>query len=361
MDIKPKQIAIRDLFADYVDNDEEGVVGYHGKLDIRPQYQREFVYKDKQRNAVIESILKGYPLNVMYWVEKDNGAYELLDGQQRTISICQYLNNDFSVNEKKFHTQPKDIQEKILDYQLSVYFCNGTDSEKLDWFEVINFAGEKLNSQEIKNSIYSGAWLTDAKRYFSRRNCQAHNIAGDYLAGSAIRQDYLEATLDWISNGKIAEYMTQHQEDKDAQELWNYFNRVIAWVKDNFIEYREIMQGVAWGKIYNENKDKKFNPKELENKIKNLLLFDDEIQNAKGIYQYIFDKKESHLNLRAFSKTQKAKAFEKQAGKCPACKKFFKNHEMEADHKKPWHLGGKTIQENCQVMCRDCNREKSGK
>ena len=190
MDITLKNIKISDLADGYVDNLEEGIFGYGGKLDIRPPYQREFVYKDKQRDAVINTIRKNFPLNVMYWAVRNDDNYEIIDGQQRTISICQYVNGDFSYEDMYFHNLQKDEQEQILNYELTVYLCKGTDSEKLDWFETINIAGERLTDQELRNAVYHGSWVSDAKRYFSKSGCPAFQIGSDYLNGSAIRQDY---------------------------------------------------------------------------------------------------------------------------------------------------------------------------
>ncbi len=199
MKIELKEIAIRDVTNGYVNNNEEGVVGYDGKLNIRPKYQREFVYKDKQRDAVIETIKKDFPLNVMYWVKNEDDTYEVLDGQQRTISICEYVAGKFSLNFQYFHNLEKTEQDQILDYKLMVYFCEGNDKEKLDWFETINIAGEKLTDQELKNAIYTGTWLTEAKKYFSKSGCPAYSIASNYLKGSSIRQEYLETAISWIS------------------------------------------------------------------------------------------------------------------------------------------------------------------
>lgn len=192
MKIELKEILVKDLTKEYQDNDEDGVVGYSNKLDIRPPYQREFIYKDKQRNAVIDTIKKKFPLNTIYWAVREDGNFEVIDGQQRIISICQYVNGDFSIDGLAFHNLTKDKQDSILNYPLSVYFCSGSDSEKLEWFETINIAGEKLTNQELRNAVYSGSWVTDAKRYFSKRNCAAYNLASEYLNGSPIRQDYLE-------------------------------------------------------------------------------------------------------------------------------------------------------------------------
>jgi len=226
MKIELKEITVRELAEGYKNNAEEGVVGYGGLLDIRPPYQREFIYKDKQRDAVINTINNDFPLNVMYWAVREDGNYEIIDGQQRTISICQYINGDFSFEERYFHNLQKDEQEQILNYKLMVYFCSGTDSERLDWFRTINIAGEKLTEQELRNAVYSGSWVTDAKRYFSKTGCAAYNIGHNYLNGSPIRQEYLETAIDWISEGKIEEYMAKHQHDQNANALWLYFQSV---------------------------------------------------------------------------------------------------------------------------------------
>ena len=358
MDIDLKEIKVRDLTNGYQDNSEDGVVGYGGKLDIRPPYQREFIYKDKQRNAVIDTVTKSFPLNVMYWAVREDGNFEIIDGQQRTISICQYVNNDFSINGLAFHNLPKDKQEQLLDYKLMVYFCSGTDSEKLDWFETINIAGEELTPQELKNAVYSGSWVSDAKRYFSKNS--RPKIGDDYLSGSANRQEYLETVIDWISEGNIKEYMSKHQHDKDAKILWDYFQAVINWVKTTFTNYRKEMKGVAFGFLYNEFKGKKHDPKKLEKEIATLME-DEDVTNKKGIYFYVLTRKEKFLNIRSFNDRQKREAYERQKGVCPVCKGKWNIEEMEADHITPWHSGGKTSADNCQMLCKEDNRRKSGK
>jgi hypothetical protein len=358
MNIELKEIKVRDLTKGYEDNQEDGVIGYDGKLDIRPPYQREFIYKDKQRDAVIDTITKKFPLNVMYWAVREDGEFEIIDGQQRTISICQYVNNDFSINGLAFHNLPKDKQEEILDYELMVYFCEGTDSEKLEWFKTINIAGEKLTDQEVRNAVYSGSWVTDAKRYFSKNS--RPKIGDEYLGGSANRQEYLETAIDWISEGKIEDYMSKNQHEPNANELWLYFQAVINWVKATFPKYRKEMKGLSWGTFYNEFKDNKFDSKKLEEQITELMI-DEDVQNKKGIYAYVLTGKEKFLNIRAFSDKQKREAYERQKGICVVCKQHFEINEMEADHIDPWHSGGKTIAENCQMLCKEDNRRKSGK
>jgi hypothetical protein len=360
MKIKLKEITVRELAKGYEDNAEEGVTGYGGKLDIRPPYQREFIYKDKQRDAVINTITKDFPLNVMYWSVREDGNFEVIDGQQRTISVCQYVKGDFSFNGLYFHNLQDDKQEQILNYKLMIYLCSGTDSERLEWFRTINIAGEKLTDQELRNAVYAGSWVSDAKRYFSKNGCVAYQIGNHYMSGIAIRQEYMEATIDWLSKGEIENYMAKHQHDANANELWLYFQSVINWVKVVFPNYRKEMKGVKWGFLYNEFHKKSFDSVKLEKEIIKLML-DEDVTNKKGIYEYILTRNEKHLNIRAFTDNQKREAYERQKGKCVKCKKKFEIEEMEADHIKPWHEGGKTIAKNCQMLCKEDNRRKAGR
>lgn len=362
MKVEPHEITVRELANGYKDNAEEGVVGYSGKLDIRPPYQREFIYGPKERDAVINTVTKDFPLNVMYWAVREDGKFEIIDGQQRTISVCQYVTGDFSFQQLYFHNLPDDKQEQILNYKLMVYQCTGTDSERLDWFRTINIAGKPLTDQELKNAVYAGSWVSNAKRYFSKTGCAAYQIGQDYLNGTPIRQDYLETAIDWISDGKIEEYMGKHQHDKDATKLWKYYQAVIAWVAATFTTKRSrIMKGVPWGVLYNQFKDKTFDTKKIEAETVKLI-DDEEVTNQKGIYQYILTRDEKYLSLRTFSDKEKQKAYEKQKGVCPKCPKtkHWELEEMEADHITPWCLGGKTAQENCQMLCKNHNRRKSG-
>lgn len=360
MKIELKEITVRELANGYKDNAEEGVIGYGGKLDIRPPYQREFIYKDKQRDAVITTIRKNFPLNVMYRAVREDGNYEIIDGQQRTISVCQYLIGDFSYANRYFHNLQDDEQEQILNYKLMIYLCSGTDSERLEWFKTINIAGEKLTDQELRNAVYAGSWVTDAKRYFSKNGCAAYSIGHNYLTGSPIRQEYLETAIDWITDGKIEVYMSKHQHDPNATALWMYFQSVITWVQATFPVYRKEMKGIEWGRLYNKYKDKIYDTKELEKRISELMQ-DEDVTSKKGIYTYLLTKEERHLNIRAFTDNMKRESYERQEGICPQCKKHFELSEMDADHIKPWHDGGKTVIENCQMLCRHDNRIKSGK
>lgn len=363
MKVELHEITVGEVAACYIDNDEEGVVGYSGRLNIRPKYQREFVYDEKKRNAVMDTISKGFPLNVIYWAVNKEGSYEVLDGQQRTISFCQYVAGEYSINDRFFHNLTKSKKEEILNYKLMVYFCEGNDQEKLDWFRIVNIAGLKLTEQELRNAVYTGPWLSDAKLKFSKTNCAAYGLSKDYVVGSPIRQDFLEKALCWISNDEIEKYMSIHQHDPNANELWLYFKNVIDWVQLTFTVKRREMKGVDWGTLYNQFKDELYDTEELEREVKSLMV-DDDVSNKKGVYPYVLDRQEKNLNIRNFSDSQKRAAYERQNGVCPGpfCGgKHFEFDDMEADHITPWHEGGKTIAENCQMLCRECNRRKSGK
>ena len=360
MKIELREITVRELTDGFKDNAEGGVVGFGGKLDIRPPYQREFIYKDKQREAVIETITQNFPLNVMYWSVRDDGNFEVIDGQQRTISICQYVKGDFSFNGLGFHNLQKDEQEQILSYPLTVYLCSGTDSEKLKWFKIINIAGEKLTDQERRNAVYHGSWVTDAKKYFSKSGCVAYGLGSDYLNGSPIRQEYLETAIKWINNGKIENYMSQHQRDPNASALWRYFQDVISWVESTFTKKKKFMKGVDWGTLYNQYKDEIYDTKVIEEETATLIL-DDDVTKKSGIYPYLLTRDEKYLSIRAFTNAMKQKVYERQKGLCVKCGQHFALEEMEADHITPWHEGGKTTEENCQMLCKEDNRRKSGK
>ena len=359
-------IKVSDVVNGFSDNDEQGIVAYGGKLNVRPAYQREFVYNDKKRNAVIDTINKGFPLNVMYWAKNDDGTFEVLDGQQRTISFCQYVNGSFSINNRFFHNLTDDEKEKILNYDLDIYICDGSDKERLDWFRTINISGEKLTDQELLNINYTGEWLSDAKKKFSKTGCVAYKVGSKYVKGSTIRQEYLETALSWISNGNVADYMAKHQHDINANELWLYFNNVIEWVKTTFDEknYRKEMLGLNWGMLYNIYHNNTYNANELEAKIK-ALMEDDEVTEKKGVYEYVLsgcsEDLAKKLSKRIFSNSDKRTAYERQNGICPICGNHYEYNEMVGDHIVPWFRGGKTILDNLQMVCSKCNTGKGGK
>ena len=358
MKITLREITIRDLVQNYSNTEANGVIGYNNKLNIRPPYQREFVYNNKQRSAVIDSITKEYPLNVMYWATSIDGKFEVIDGQQRTISICQYVQGDFTFNNRFFHNLCEDEQEQIYNYKLMVYVCEGTESEKLQWFKIINIAGEKLSEQELRNAVYAGAWLHDAKRYFSKNGCVAYSIGKSYLKGVPIRQQYLETAIKWISENNIETYMAKHQQDSNASALWLYFQSLITWVSITFTVKRRFMKGVPWGMLYNQYKDTQFDTKQIEIESAKLIA-DDDVTKKSGIYAYILTRDEKYLSIRVFTNTMKQKVYESQSGVCTICNSRFELSEMEGDHIVPWIEGGKTNEENCQMLCKTCNRRKS--
>lgn len=396
-----RPFTVSDLICGY-DNDlsTNHVSGYDGKLDIRPKYQRNFRYNEKQQEAVMRTIIQGFPLNTMYWVKKDDGTYEVLDGQQRTISICEYVcgpNYDgigYSIDVHghqmtfaNLKANMPDIARAILNYPLEVYVCEGTDSEKLAWFNVINTAGEVLTPQELRNAAYSGAWVSSAKAYFSQEKGRGVRTAdtdpdgkkAPLLSKDWNKQEYLETVLSWAANAEgktIEEYMSDHQGDSDASGLWRYFSSVVEWVRSKFIRYRSYMKGLPWGIWYNECRlgmHKGCLIEEdgaaIEAKLQ-ALIADDEVKFGKGAYEYIVDGLEKHLNLRLFDDDVKLRVYEKQLHKCPDCIKKVNGYsgkdeydisEMEADHIVAWHDGGKTVESNCQMLCKYHNAYKGGR
>ncbi len=367
MKIDLMKITIGQVCEGYSNKNEEGVTGYNGLLDIRPKYQREFVYKPDQRDEVIRTINNDYPLNVFYWckAKKEDGSdgFEVLDGQQRTISFCEYVAGKFSVDEMYFFNLPADRKKQILDYPLFVYVCDGTDSERLAWFRTINIAGEKLTDQEILNAVYSGPWVSDAKRYFSKSNCPAHTLGSDYLKGSSIRQEYLETVISWAAGElgiSIEQFMAQRQNNPTAAALWNYFRAVIDWVQVIFPKYRREMKGLPWGAFYNKHaKRTDLDPKALEAEIQRLME-DEDVTRKSGIYEYLLTRDVRKLSIRAFDKRTMQAAYGRQNHRCAICKKECAFEEMHGDHIVPWSKGGKTIPENCQMLCVTCNLAKGG-
>lgn len=373
MRIEPKSIKVRDVFEGYIDNGDDGVFAYGGRLAIRPPYQREFVYKDNQAEAVIHTILNGFPLNIMYWVKVGNEQYEILDGQQRTLSVMKYLKHKFSISldAKSYYCDslPDDKYNTLMDYEFMIYICEGSESEKLEWFKVVNIAGEKLTDQELRNSVYTGKWLSDAKRYFSKRTCAAKGLSDKYVTGDPNRQELLEKALKGICGFKgiseITEYMSLHKSDADANELWQYFQDVIYWVEKIFPKYYSDMKGLDWCHLYNTYHDRCYNSSVMEKEVKRLHE-DDEVQKTKGIYEFLLCRDTDPfagrlLNLRTFDKREKLAAYSKQNGLCAICKEPFEFNEMEGDHIKPWSKGGETKQENCQMLCKSCNAKKTDK
>ncbi len=370
MNIDLLEITVRELIADYEDSEENGVFGYGGKLDIRPPFQREFVYSEKQQDEVIKTVINGFPLNIMYWSVRADGGYEILDGQQRTVSICRFVASVFSINidgkaNLYFTNLSHKRKEQILDYQLTVYVCDGDNDEKIKWFEVINIAGESLTNQELLNAIYAGSWASDAKRYFSKNKAGAE-IGKKYIKGNPDRQEYLERAIQWIikstGDNDVSMYMGKHQHDQDAKALWEYFQKVINWVKGTFTYKDNLsnMKGRAWGRLYHTHKDDDLDIPKIKKQTEELLT-DYEVKEKGGIYEYILTKDQRHLTIRSFEDSIKIPKYMEQEGKCAHCKNEFKIKEMHADHIKPWSKGGKTISDNCQMLCAKCNQTKSSR
>ena len=373
MTIKQIEVTVGEIVDGYVNNDELGVRGYGGRLDIRPPYQREFIYNEKEQQAVITTVLNGYPLNVMYWVRRSDDAecpYEVMDGQQRTLSLCQYVAGKFSYDFKNFFNQPEDIKKKILDYRLTVYVCEGEPSEKLEWFKTINIAGKPLNEQEINNAVYAGPFVSDAKRHFSKSTCGAYRLGKDLVTGTPIRQDFLKKALEWMAahetrqgrRQSIVGYMAEHQHDPNANNLWTYYQNVLNWAITNFdpSKFKKIMKGLDWAMLYDRYHDSTLDTAAMARRI-SALMRDDEIQRKQGIIPYVLTGDEHWLDLRAFPEDMKLAVWEEQGHVCPLCKREFDFEFMEGDHITPWRDGGRTVKENCQMLCRECNRRKAAR
>ena len=370
MTITQREVTVGEITFGYVNNDEQGVRGYNGKLDIRPPYQREFIYNEKEQQAVITTVLHGYPLNVMYWVKRSDDAecpYEVMDGQQRTLSLCEYVAGRFSYEFKNFFNQPEDIQRKILNYPLTIYVCEGDASEKLEWFQTINIAGKPLNEQEINNAIFAGPFVSDAKRHFSKSNCGAYRLGKDLVNGTPIRQDFLKKALEWMAEHETRQghrmsavsYMSAHQHDPNANNLWSYFQTVLNWAITNFDmkRFKKIMKGLDWAELYDKYGSETLDTVAIGKRISELMR-DSEIQKQVGIIPYILTGDEHYLDLRAFPEDIKLAVWEQQNHICKSCGKEFDFEFMEGDHITPWREGGRTVVENCQMLCRECNRRK---
>ena len=373
MTIKQIEVTVGDIARGYINNEEQGVRGFGGQLDIRPPYQREFIYNENEQQAVISTVLKGYPLNVMYWVRRSEDAecpYEVMDGQQRTLSLCEYVDGKFAYDFKNFFNQPADIQKLILDYPLTIYLCEGEPSEKLEWFKTINIAGKPLNEQEINNAVYAGPFVTDAKRHFSKSNCGAYRLGKDLVNGTPIRQEFLKKALEWMAEHETREgkpqsvvgYMAEHQHDPNANNLWTYFQNVLNWTITNFDlkKFKKIMKGLNWALYYDKYHSTTLDTADLASRISKLIL-DSDVQKQMGIIPYVLTGDERHLDLRCFPDDIKQAVWEKQHHICPSCQKEFDYEFMEGDHITPWREGGRTVIENCQMLCRECNRRKGGR
>lgn len=381
-----QKYTVKEICAGFVYNELEGkgLFGLSGALTIQPEYQRNYIYADGKRDvAVIESVLKGYPLGLIYFNTVSKDQFEVLDGQQRITSIGRYVTDKFAVrdergNEQFFSGLAKDKQKLILESELLIYECSGTESEIKEWFRTINIAGVPLNAQELLNAVYSGPFVTAAKAEFSNSGNANVQKWGAYIAGSANRQDYLECALDWVSRGQIGEYMSRHRADKDIKELKTYFNTVLDWVGGVFTMVESEMRGLPWGSLYETFHKQSYNPKQVAKEVETLY-GDPYVKDRKGIFAYILGGKSDKklLNVRVFDeatkkavyKTQTAAAEKKGISNCSYCaighdvnkSKIWSLADMDADHVTAWSKGGGTDIKNCELLCKSHNRAKGNR
>ncbi len=379
-------ITIKDICEGFIYNEleDKGLFGLSGKLTIQPEYQRNYIYADGKKDvAVIESILKGYPLGLIYFNKVSENNLEVLDGQQRITSVGRYVTGKFAIKdengmEQYFSGIAEDKQNKILETQFLIYECEGEESEIKEWFKTINIAGVPLNNQELLNAVYSGTFVTLGKEEFS--NSQNANIQkwSAYISGSANRQEFLERALEWVSENDIGEYMSSHRNDENITELKNYFNSVIDWVSGVFNDVESEMRGLEWGRLYEEYHKKSYDPAKVSAEVHKLYA-DPYVKNRKGIFEYILggsiDTK--LLNVRIFDEATKKSTYAIQTEKaknegksnCSHCaighdankEKIWKFNEMDADHVTAWSKGGSTNSENCEMLCKTHNRSKGNR
>lgn len=382
------EITIRDICEGFVYNELEGrgLFGLAGKLTIQPEYQRNYIYASdggKREAAVIESLLKGYPIGLIYFNKDSENSLEVLDGQQRITSVGRFVADKFPIKdengmEQYFGGMAKDKQAKILETKLLIYECEGTESQIKEWFKTINIAGVPLEAQELLNAIYSGSFVTLAKEEFS--NSQNANIQkwSAYISGSVNRQHFLERALDWVSKGNIDDYMSRHRNDEDITELKNYFNSVIDWISGVFIDVESEMRGLEWGRLYEAYHSKKYDSSHVSAQVQKLY-GDPYVKNRKGIFEYILGGSTDTklLEVRVFDDATKKSVYSMQAkaaetkgeSNCPLCaighdankSKIWKLDEMDADHVSAWSKGGETNIENCQMLCKTHNRAKGNR
>ena len=369
----------------YSETDNKGLYGLAGTLTIQPEYQRNYLYSEnngKNEVAVIDSVIKKYPLGLLYFNKTKDGRLEVLDGQQRITSLGRFCMGKFSymLNDipYKFASLPKDIRDRIENTQLLAYICEGEESEIKEWFKIINIGGVKINPQEELNAVYSGPFVSAARHEFSNKEDSRVQKWGAYISGSANRQDFLQEALRWVSKGKIEDYMQEHRWDKNINELQNHFNDVINWIESIFDEVYSEMKGLKWGELYDRFHNNPYNHTEVSQKVKDLLC-DPCVQDRKNVFEYVLGGCEDTklLNIRVFEESTKRRVYERQTNEakaagisnCPLCaighdankQKIWKLTEMDADHVKAWSKGGATDESNCQMLCKIHNRAKGNK
>lgn len=379
-------ITVKEICDGFVYNELEGkgLFGLSGKLTIQPEYQRNYIYAEENRETgVIESVLKKYPIGLIYFNKVGKDTFEVLDGQQRITSLGRFITDKFAIKDENgmpqiFGNMAKDKQIKILETKLLIYECEGTESQIKEWFKTINIAGVPLNIQELLNAVYSGPFVTKAKEEFS--NSQNANIQkwSAYVSGSANRQEFLECALDWVSKGNIGDYMSKHRKDKNIDELRKYFNTVIDWVSSVFTDVESEMRGLEWGRIYEEYHKKSYNLTRISAEVHELY-GDPYIKNRKGIFEYILGgaKDTKLLDIRVFDEATKRSVYAKQTkeaeakkkSNCTLCavghdagkEKIWSLSDMDADHVAAWSKGGATAAKNCQMLCKTHNRAKGNR
>ena len=387
MEATPKFFTVKELCEGFVysESEQKGLFGLAGKLTIQPEYQRNYIYCENDSRAeaaVIDSVLKKYPLGVLYFNKKEDGTLEVLDGQQRITSLGRFLTDKFSIRYNgrpcKIYSIPQDKQELIKDTKVLVYICEGTESEIKEWFEIINIGGIKLNEQEKLNAIYSGPFVSAARKEFSNKSDPREQKWSNFITGAVERQEILQTALSWVSHGNIMDYMQEHRRDSDINELKSVFNDVIDWADRTFIEIRPQMKSIKWGMLYDKFHDKPYNPNEI-NEVVAKLMEDSQVTDKKGIFEYVLGGCEDKrlLNVRVFDEKTKMKAYQRQTeyarkkmiSNCPLCAcgdspnktRIWALKEMDADHVKAWSKGGDSTERNCQMLCKTHNRAKGNR
>ncbi len=379
-------LTVKDITDGFVYNEYEGkgLFGWSGRLTIQPEYQRNYIYADGKKDvAVIDSILKGYPLGLLYFVKVGEDKYEVLDGQQRITSFGRFITNKFAIKddngmEQYFDGLDNEIQDKIYNTPLTIYICEGEEPEIKKWFEIINIAGVPLKNQELLNSIYSGKFVTLAREEFSNPQNAYIQKWSAYIRGDVNRQDFLETALRWVSKDNIDNYMSKHRTDENINELKSYFNSVIDWISSVFVDVKPEMRGLDWGRLYETYHKNSYNPTDVSNKLSELYS-DPFVKDTKGIFEYILGgcKDTKLLNIRLFDENvtrvkyemQTKNAKEKEISNCPLCAigdnnnktRIWEFKEMDADHVTAWSKGGATDIDNCEMLCQTHNRAKGNR
>lgn len=362
-----KTLKIKDIAVGFIDREELGITTYNGNLDIRPAYQRNDVYTTAEKQAVIMTILRGLPISDITWYKRADGTYEILDGQQRTLAICQFMNGDFAIELGNDlydfdRLMEAGLGEDILNYDIFIDICEGGTEhslEKLEWFKTINIAGKKLTEQELRNALHVGKWLTDAKRAFSIDKSRLCKRAGKYISGGKKinRQEYLEIALNWISDGAIDTFMTKNYRKDNANDLKEYWNNVFDWVERIFPKYDSIMKGLPWGSYYNKYKNMNLDHAEVAKRISKLM-GDEDIEHKRKIYKYIFTGNIQDLDVRTFNKDQKRTMYYQQNECCGDCGEPFPIEELQAHHITKWEDNGKTEISNGIMLHDKCHRNR---